>query len=400
MKILLLENISSIAKNLLEKAGHEVLTFKTSIDDPSIAKELQNVEVLGIRSRSQLTKEVLSKCTKLQAIGCFCIGTNQVDLDFAQLQGIPVFNAPFSNTRSVAEMVLGEIIILCRNIHIRNAELHRGIWNKVATGSVEVRGKTLGIVGYGRIGSQLGILAEGLGMNVIYYDIERKLSLGNATECQSLEQLLSSSDIVSLHVPQTPQTKNMITKKELSQMKQGAKLINASRGNVIVIEDLVEALKSEHISSVAIDVFPREPKDNSEPFTSPLIEFEQALLTSHIGGSTIEAQENIAIEVGEKMIDFIKTGSTTGAVNFPQAFLAKSKNSMLRIVHIHQNTPGMLEKINNVFAKNGVNIISQILQTEGDVGYAIIDISHAIDEKIITELTKISNTIKARVIHA
>lgn len=400
MKILLLENISTIAKNLLEKAGHEVHSFKTSIEDPSIVKELANAEMLGIRSRSQVTGEVLAKCQKLQAIGCFCIGTNQVDLIAAANKGIPVFNAPFSNTRSVAEMVLGEIIILFRNIHIRNAELHRNVWSKVANGSVEVRGKTLGIVGYGRIGSQLGILAEGLGMNVIYYDIERKLSLGNATERSTLEQLLAQADVVSLHVPETTQTHNMITKKELSQMKKGSRLINASRGTIIVIDDLVAALESQHIASVAIDVFPKEPKDNSDPFESPLAKFENALLTPHIGGSTVEAQENIGVEVGDKFADFISTGSTNGAVNFPQASLPKARDSYCRIVHAHKNTPGMLEKINNVFGKHNVNIASQILQTEGEIGYALIDIAHPLEQSIVEELAKIPNTIKARIINA
>lgn len=400
MKIVLLENISPSATNLLQENGNTVLNFKTNAEDPSVQQHFADVEILGIRSRSQITKEVLEMCPKLQAIGCFCIGTNQVNLEYAQSIGVPVFNAPFSNTRSVAEMVLGQIIILCRNIHTRNAELHRNVWNKVATGSVEVRGKTLGIVGYGRIGSQLGILAEGLGMNVIYYDIERKLSLGNATECQTLDELLEKSDIVSLHVPQVPQTKNLITKRELSKMKKGSRLINASRGNVIVIEDLVEALKTEHISSVAIDVFPFEPKDNSEPFTSPLAEFDNALLTPHIGGSTTEAQENIAIEVGEKLLSFQKFGGTVGAVNFPETAMLKARNGVMRILHIHKNTPGMLEKINNILAKNNLNIVSQVLQTDGEIAYAMMDISEKANSDLLSQsLHSITNTIKTRVIN-
>ena len=398
MKILLLENISLTAKKSLENVGYDVTIFKENIEDDKILSQIKNTDILGIRSRSQITKEIILQAPQLKAIGCFCIGTNQVDLDFAKIKGIPVFNAPFSNTRSVAEMVLGEIIILSRNIHIRNLELHRGVWSKVASGSFEIRGKVLGIVGYGRIGSQLGIIAESLGMQVIYYDIERKLSLGNATECDNLEKLLSKSDFVSLHVPETPQTKNLISKRELLQMKKGAKLINASRGNVVAIDDLVEALKSEHISSVAIDVFPQEPKDNNDPFKSELIKFDNALLTPHIGGSTIEAQENIAIEVCDKFINFIKNGSTVGAVNFPQTSLQKSKDSASRILHVHKNTPGMLEKINNVFAKNNLNISSQILQTEGDIGYAIIDSSSIINKEIELSLEKIENTINTRVI--
>ncbi|MFT4967206.1 MAG: D-3-phosphoglycerate dehydrogenase [Candidatus Deianiraeaceae bacterium] len=398
MKILLLENISTVAINLLKSTGHEVVAFKTNIEDQLVVKELHNTEIIGLRSRSQITKEIIEQCPNLKAIGCFCIGTNQVDIKHAQIKGIPVFNAPFSNTRSVAEMVIAEIIILCRNIHTRNAELHRNVWNKMANGSNEVRGKTLGIVGYGRIGSQLGILAEGLGMNVLYYDIERKLSLGNAIECSSLNELLSKSDIVSLHVPQTAQTKNMISQKELLTMKKGSKLVNASRGNVIVIEDLVSALQSEHIASVAIDVFPQEPKNNSEPFQSPLSQFDNALLTPHIGGSTIEAQENIGTEVGEKLIKYVSLGSTIGSVNFPESSLQRAKGSILRISHIHKNTPGILEKINNIFAKNNVNISAQILQTEGEVGYALIDVPHAVDEHTMQELLSIPNTIDARII--
>lgn len=399
MKILCYENIDPIASEILKSKGHSVILHNKSINLEDQINDIVDCDILCIRSRSEITKDILHKAKNLKSIGCFCIGVNQVDLSNAESLGIPVFNAPFSNTRSVAEMIIGEIIILSRNIHIRNTELHRGIWKKTSKDSFEIRGKTLGIIGYGRIGSQLSILAENLGMNVIYYDIEKKLSIGNAI-AKSFEEVLSESDFISIHVPENNKTKNMITKKELSMTKCGVRILNAARGNVIVIDDLIEKIKDGHISSVAIDVFPKEPKKNDDIFESELIHLDNVLLTPHIGGSTMEAQKNIALEVVDKIINFIENGSTIGAVNIPNVSLSMPEDLMQyhRIIHTHKNVPGILEKINTIISNSNLNIIGQILQTNKNIGYVITDISLGFNKNNLLELQKIQNTINVRIL--
>ncbi|MGL5527481.1 MAG: phosphoglycerate dehydrogenase, partial [Plesiomonas shigelloides] len=374
IKFLLLEGVHPQAVDLLRSAGYSNIEYhKGALDTAALKEAIRDAHFVGLRSRTQLTSEVIAAAEKLVAIGCFCIGTNQVDLVAAQKRGIPVFNAPFSNTRSVAEMVLGEILLLLRRIPEANARAHRGEWNKAADGSYEARGKKLGIIGYGHIGTQLGILAEAVGLNVFFYDIETKLPLGNATQVSSLTDLLNMSDVVSLHVPETPSTKEMIGAAELAFMKPGSILINASRGTVVEIPSLCNALASRHLAGAAIDVFPTEPATNKDPFTSPLCEFDNVLLTPHIGGSTQEAQENIGLEVAGKFIKYSDNGSTLSAVNFPEASLPGHGNAS-RLLHIHENRPGILTQINQIFAEEGANIAAQYLQTTPEIGYVVIDV--------------------------
>lgn len=399
LKVLLLEGVHPKAEQLFRQDGyHQVESLKTALSVSELKSALQDCHFLGIRSRSQITPEVLAEANKLVAIGCFCIGTNQVNLTAAQHKGIPVFNAPYSNTRSVAELVLGEIIMLLRGIPAKNAAAHRGQWLKTASNSNEARGKTLGIIGYGHIGTQLGILAEGIGMQVKFYDIETKLTLGNASQVADLTQLLAESDVVTLHVPETPQTKGMMGKAELAAMKAGSILINASRGTVVNIDALTEALRSEHILGAAIDVFPTEPKSNSEEFQSPLRDFDNVILTPHIGGSTLEAQENIAIEVTEKMIKYSNNGSTVSAVNFPQVALPEHINTH-RILHIHHNKPGILSQINQILSQNDINISAQYLMTQGDIGYVVTDIDQSSSHFALEKMREIEGTIRARVLY-
>lgn len=399
LKVLLLEGVHPKAEQLFRQDGyHQVESLKTALSASELKSALQDCHFLGIRSRSQITPDVLAEANKLVAIGCFCIGTNQVNLTAAQHKGIPVFNAPYSNTRSVAELVLGEIIMLLRGIPAKNAAAHRGQWLKTAQNSNEARGKTLGIIGYGHIGTQLGILAEGIGMQVKFYDIETKLTLGNASQVADLHQLLAESDVVTLHVPETPQTKGMIGKAELAAMKSGSILINASRGTVVDIDALADALKAEQILGAAIDVFPTEPKSNSEEFQSPLREFDNVILTPHIGGSTLEAQENIAIEVTEKMIKYSNNGSTVSAVNFPQVALPEHVNTH-RILHIHYNKPGILSQINQILSHNDINISAQYLQTQGDIGYVVTDIDQSSSQIALEKMREIEGTIRARVLY-
>jgi D-3-phosphoglycerate dehydrogenase len=341
---------------------------------------------------------VIASAKKLVAVGCFCIGTNQVDLKATLVRGIPVFNAPFSNTRSVAELVLGQIIILLRGIPAKNAKAHRGEWDKSAVGSYEARGKTLGIIGYGHIGTQLSILAEHLGMRVQFYDIEDKLVLGNSIQLKSLKQLLNTSDIVTLHVPETAHTQNMIGAKELSQMKQGSILINAARGTVIDIDALVDALASGKLNGAAIDVFPIEPKSNSEEFESPLRAFDNVILTPHVGGSTQEAQQNIGIEVAGKLAKYSDNGSTLSAVNFPEVSLPSHINRS-RLLHIHVNRPGVMTQINQAFADHNINIAAQYLQTVEEVGYVVIDVEADRADDAFAQLEAIEGTIKTRLLH-
>ena len=399
IKILLLEGVHQSAVETLKRNGYSNIDYvKTSLPEDELKERIKDVHFVGLRSRTHINQAVLNSAEKLVAIGCFCIGTNQVDLNSARERGIAVFNAPFSNTRSVAELVLGEILLLLRGIPERNAAAHRGGWLKTATGSFEARGKTLGIIGYGHIGTQLGIMAENIGMNVEYYDIEDKLSLGNATQIHNLTQLLQRADIISLHVPETPQTKNLIGTAELAVMKQGSILINASRGAVVDIDALAEALSEKKLSGAAIDVFPVEPKSNEEEFVSPLREFDNVILTPHIGGSTQEAQENIGIEVAGKLAKYSDNGSTITAVNFPEVSLPELANRS-RLLHVHHNRPGVLTQINQAFAQHGINIAAQYLQTDESIGYVVIDVDTDQSEVALKELSAVEGTIRARILH-
>ena len=404
IKILLLEGLHPSSLEELKLKGYSnIESLKTSLTESELIEKIADVHFIGIRSRTQLTEKVLSHANKLVAIGCFCIGTNQVNLKAAQTRGIPVFNAPFSNTRSVAELVLGETLLLLRGIPEKSTKAHRGEWQKSAVGSVEARGKILGIIGYGHIGMQLGILAETLGMRVRFYDVETKLPLGNASQSPTLDALLSEADVVSLHVPETAQTKNMIAKAQLDAMKDGAILINASRGTVVDIEALAQALESKKIAGAAIDVFPVEPKSNNEEFFSPLRGFDNVILTPHIGGSTKEAQANIGLEVATKLAKYSDNGSSLSAVNFPEVSLPEhslpGQTGTCRLLHIHHNQPGVLTKINQAFAEHNINIAAQYLQTDDAIGYVVIDIDSQDSELALKELKQIEGTIRARILH-
>ena len=397
--ILLLEGIHNNALESFKAAGYENIDLlTTALEGQELIDKLKNYKMVGLRSRTQLTKEVLENSPHLTAIGCFCIGTNQVDIKTAQKIGIPVFNAPFSNTRSVAELVLAQAILLVRNVVDKNAKAHRGEWLKSADNANEVRGKTLGIIGYGHIGMQLGILAESMGINVIFYDVEEKLPLGNATQVSSLETLLGQADVVSLHVPQLPTTKNLITAKELAQMKDNSVLINASRGNVVDIDALVNALESKKLKGAAIDVFPVEPSSKNESFESPLKNFDNVFITPHIGGSTIEAQENIANEVSAKLIKYSDNGSTLNAVNFPELSLPSTDNSSHRILHIHKNIPGIVNELNKIIAERNINVAGQYLRTQESIGYVVMDIQSTDSEakNLVKAFKKVKATIRAR----
>lgn len=399
LKVLLLEGVHPVAETLFQNDGyHDVTYHKTALSQQELLDTIGEYHFIGIRSRSQLTADVIAKAHKLVAVGCFCIGTNQVDLNATQTKGIPVFNAPYSNTRSVAELVLGEMIMLLRGIPAKNAAAHRGEWLKTAVNSNEARGKTLGIIGYGHIGTQLGILAEGIGMKVRFYDIENKLTLGNAEPVAEMNQLLAESDVVTLHVPETAQTKGMMGAEQIAQMKQDSILINASRGTVVDIDALSLALEEKRLAGAAIDVFPTEPKSNSEEFVSPLRQFDNVILTPHIGGSTQEAQENIAIEVADKMIKYSNNGSTMSAVNFPQVSLPEHDNRH-RILHIHHNRPGVLTQINQVLSDNDINISGQYLQTQGEVGYVVTDIEEGSSQLALDAMRQIEGTIRARILY-
>lgn len=396
--ILLLEGVHKSAVEAFESAGYSNIEYlKGSLPEDQLKEKVSQAHIIGIRSRTQLTAEVFQHANRLMAVGCFCIGTNQVDLGAAIEVGVPVFNAPFSNTRSVAELVLAEAIILMRGIAEKNAKAHLGIWNKSATDSYEIRGKQLGIIGYGSIGSQLSVLAEGLGMKVCFYDVTAKLSLGNATQIPSLNGLLASSDIVSLHVPEIPATMKMIGAEQLASMKPGSVLINASRGTVIDIEALVASLKQGHLAGAGIDVFPVEPRSNDDEFISPLREFDNVILTPHVGGSTVEAQENIGLEVAEKLVRYSDNGTTTSAVNFPEASLPAHAGNH-RLLHIHKNVPGVLSQINNIFSENKINIAAQYLMTNEKIGYVVIDVEAEYSDLALQKLKGIEGTIKSRVL--
>ncbi|MGY3867398.1 phosphoglycerate dehydrogenase [Aeromonas bivalvium] len=399
IKVLLLEGVHPNTVETFRAAGYTNMDYlKTSLSEEDLIERIRDVHFVGLRSRTQLTEKVLDAAQKLFAIGCFCIGTNQVDLKAAELRGIPVFNAPFSNTRSVAELVLGEILLLMRGIPEKNAKCHRGVWEKLANRSVEARGKKLGIIGYGHIGTQLGIIAESIGMKVYFYDIENKLSLGNAIQVPSLVELLNMSDVISLHVPETASTQDLIGAEQLRMMKPGSILINASRGTVVDIDALADVIKSGHLSGAAIDVFPSEPKSNDEEFVTPLRGLDNVLLTPHIGGSTQEAQENIGLEVASKLVKYSDNGSTLSAVNFPEVSLPGHKGSS-RLLHIHRNQPGVMNQINQIFAEEGINIAGQYLQTSSEIGYVVIDVETEHSEKALAKLKEISGTLRARILH-
>ena len=401
ISVLLLEGISQTAVQLLRKAGYTNVThLKTALEGEALKEAVKGVHMIGIRSRTRLTEEIFEAADKLMAVGCFSVGTNQVDLDAARNRGIPVFNAPFSNTRSVAELVIGEIVMLLRRIPDRSHSAHEGGWDKSADGSFEVRGKTLGIIGYGNIGSQLSNLAESMGLRVIYHDVTDKLRHGMAEPAGTLEELLDQSDVVSLHVPENPSTHMMIGEREIRGMKKGAYLINNARGTVVDLDALARALKDRHLAGAAVDVFPKEPKSNAEKFVTPLQGLPNVILTPHIGGSTEEAQERIGEEVARKLVDLSDIGSTNGAVNFPQVQLP-ARPTGTRFMHVHQNRPGMLNRLNRLFSDRGLNISAQYLQTEGDVGYVVIEADAAGDfaDEVLADMRAIEGTIRARLLY-
>ena len=398
IKFLLLEGVHPSAVATLKQSGYtNIEQHKKALPTAELKASIANAHFVGIRSRTQLTEEVFAAANKLVAVGCFCIGTNQVDLQAATRRGITVFNAPFSNTRSVAELVLAEAILLLRGVAEKNAAAHRGEWRKSATNAFEIRGKKLGVIGYGNIGMQLGVIAESLGMQVQFFDVVNKLPLGNARQVPSLNQLLANSDVVSLHVPETGSTQNLIGAAQLAQMPQGSILINASRGTVVDIDALAASLESAHLGGAGIDVFPVEPRSNDDEFISPLRQYDNTFLTPHIGGSTVEAQENIGMEVAEKLARYSDNGTTTSSVNFPEVALPEHAGSH-RLLHIHHNVPGIMSAINNVFSENRINIIAQFLQTNDAVGYVVIDIDAEYSDIALAKLASIEGTIRSRVL--
>ncbi len=401
INVLLLEGINQSAVDYFKSTGYtNVRHLPKALDKAELIEAIASAHIVGIRSRTQLTEEIFAAANRLIAVGCFSVGTNQVDLKAARKRGIPVFNAPFSNTRSVAELVIGEIIMLMRRIFPRSVSAHEGGWDKSATGSREVRGKTLGIVGYGNIGSQVGNLAESLGMTVRYFDTSDKLQYGNVKPASSLDDLLKTSDVVSLHVPSNKSTSKLITEAKLRKMKKGAFLLNNARGNVVDLDALAKVLSEGHLAGAAIDVFPVEPASNSEKFVTPLQGLENVILTPHIGGSTEEAQERIGTEVTRKLIEYSDVGSTVGAVNFPQVQLPPRPTGT-RFMHVHENRPGILNSLMTIFSSHGINIASQFLQTDGEVGYLVMEadgVGEASDD-ILNEIREIPGTIRARLLY-
>jgi len=397
IKVLLLENIHPVARDAFEAQGFKVELLKGALSEPELIDKLHDVHLLGIRSKSQITPNVLDAAPELLSIGCFCIGTNQVDLKHATAQGTAVFNAPFSNTRSVAELIIAEIVMLSRHLGDRLREVHAGTWNKLSTGAHEVRGKTIGIVGYGHIGSQIGVLAEAFGMRVLFYDILAKLPMGNNRAMDSLDELLAEADFVTLHVPETPQTKNMIGAEQLAKMKPGAHLLNASRGTVVVIEALADALKGGHLAGAAVDVYPKEPKKNSEPFESALRGLANVILTPHIGGSTEEAQESIGKEVSAALVKFVRQGATTGSVNFPQVELPVTPEAH-RLINIHRNVPGVLRDVNRIVSDLDANIHAQLLATDPTIGYLLMDLDQDVAADVTRAVAELPTSIKTRIL--
>ncbi|MDY6797869.1 MAG: phosphoglycerate dehydrogenase [Pseudomonadota bacterium] len=398
IRILLLEGVHQSAIDTLNAAGYTNIEYLThSLAEEDLIEKIADAHFVGIRSRTQLTESVLEAAKKLVAVGCFCIGTNQVNLQAATRRGIAVFNAPFSNTRSVAELVLAQAILLLRGVPEKSARAHRGEWLKSAKNSYEIRGKKLGIIGYGNIGTQFSVLAEGLGMDVYFYDVVSKLPIGNATQVGTLQELLNIADVVSLHVPETPATRYMFKAEQFAQMKPGSILMNASRGTVVDIDALADALSSGKLLGAAVDVFPVEPKSNDEEFISPLREFDNCILTPHVGGSTIEAQENIGREVAEKLAMYSDNGTSVSSVNFPEVALPSHPNQH-RLLHIHENVPGVMSEINQVFSENGINICGQYLQTREDIGYVVVDVNKEYGELALEKLRQVKGTIRCRVL--
>ena len=398
IKFLLLEGIHPSAVALLKAAGYtQIESLPGALPDDELKRKIADVHFVGIRSRTQLTAEIFAHAAKLAAVGCFCIGTNQVNLQAARERGIAVFNAPFSNTRSVAELVLAEAILLLRGVPEKSAVAHRGGWLKSAENAFEIRGKTLGIIGYGSIGTQLSVLAEGLGMHVVFFDVVTKLPLGNAQQVGKLNDLLARSDVVSLHVPETPATQWMMGAAQIAAMKPGSVLINASRGTVVEIEPLAEALQQKKLLGAAIDVFPVEPRSNKDMFESPLRGLDNVILTPHVGGSTMEAQANIGVEVAEKLVKYSDNGTSTSSVNFPEVALPTHPGKH-RLLHIHHNVPGVLSQINQVFSDNHINIASQFLQTNEAIGYVVIDVDAAYSDMALAKLAEVPGTIRSRVL--
>ncbi|XOZ35041.1 phosphoglycerate dehydrogenase [Halomonadaceae bacterium KBTZ08] len=398
IRFLLLEGVHQSAVDTLNAAGYtNIEHISHSLPEDELLEKISDAHFVGIRSRTQLTEKVFQHANKLVAVGCFCIGTNQVDLEAAKKRGIAVFNAPHSNTRSVAELVIAQTILLLRGTPEKNAAAHRGVWMKSASNSYETRGKNLGIIGYGNIGSQLSVLAESLGMHVYYYDVIAKLSLGNATQVGSMKELLAMSDVVTLHVPETESTQNMFGAEELAQMKQGSILINASRGTVLDIDALADNLRSGKLLGAAVDVFPTEPKSNDEEFVSPLREFDNVILTPHVGGSTVEAQQNIGTEVAGKLATYSDNGTSVGSVNFPEVALPEHPNQH-RLLHIHQNIPGVMSEINQIFSENDINVCGQYLRTNDQIGYVVVDVDKEYSDVALKKLREVKGTIKARVL--
>lgn len=398
INVLLLENVHPIGIELMKQEGYNVEVISSALSEEELAEKIKKVSILGIRSKTQVTAKVLENAHRLIAIGAFCIGTNQIDLETCQEKGIAVFNAPFSNTRSVVELAIAEIIFLMRGLTDKISSMHQGKWDKSATGSFEIRGKKLGIIGYGNIGSQLSVLAENMGLDVYYYDVIERLALGNATKIDSLEELLRTCDVISLHVDGRKENAMLIDREKLALMKKGSYLINLSRGHVVDVPALKEALEKKHLAGASIDVFPTEPKNNSEPFVSELIGLPNTLLTPHIGGSTLEAQENIARFVPGKIIEYINTGNTFNSVNFPNIQLPFLQDAH-RLIHIHLNEPGIMARINRVLADCSINIVGQYLKTNEKIGYVITDIDKAYSSKVIDELKALEGTIRFRVLY-
>lgn len=398
IKVLLLENVHETAHALFAHERFQVEAIPHALKDDELRQRIEDVHILGIRSKTRVSEAVLGNARRLLTLGCFCIGTNQVELEAANRRGVPVFNAPFSNTRSVAELVIAEIIALSRQLADRSREVHDGKWRKVSVGSYEVRGKTVGIVGYGHIGAQVGVLAEMLGMHVLYYDVSAKLPLGNNKPMGSLRELLGLADFVTLHVPATPQTHTMMGQAELGAMKQGAYLLNLSRGTVVDIPALAGALKSKHLAGAAIDVYPEEPESNVDTFTSELRGLANVILTPHVGGSTMEAQAAIGGEVASSLIKFINSGATTGAVNFPQVEVP-SDAATHRILNVHRNVPGVLRDVNKIVSDLNANIHAQVLATDANIGYLVMDLDKDVSDEVRRALAALSTNIRTRILY-
>ena len=398
IKVLLLEKIDTTAKSIFKKEGYKIETFDGSLNEKELSEKIKDISILGIRSKTIITKKVLQSANKLLSIGAYCIGINQINLKECQKKGVIVFNAPFSNTRSVVEIVIAQIIILMRNIIRKSNQMHKGIWEKDSINSYEIRNKTLGIIGYGNIGSQLSVVAESLGLKVIYYDILDKLSIGNAKKYDSMKKLLKECDILSIHVDGREGNTNLISDKEINLMKKGAILINYSRGTIVNLNSLKRNLKNNKLLGAAIDVFPKEPLNNKEKFKSELIGLNNVILSPHVGGSTKEAQKNIGSFVPQKIIEYINSGNSSNSVNFPNLYLPKQKE-VHRFIHIHKNEPGIMLKINKILSDYNINIVGQYLKTNESIGYVITDINNEYNKQVIQSLRKIHNTIRLRVLY-